>query len=204
MIGASAGGVEALSDLVTHLPADLRASVFVVVHMPPYHKSVLPEILSKKGPLSAVHPAPRQPVERGHIYVAPPNMHMMVQNGSVELWHGPRENRQRPAINTLFRAAAVSHRERVIGVVMSGLLDDGSAGLWWVKRYGGVTVVQNPASAAHPEMPQSALEYVDVDYIVDLPDMPQLLVGLVNGEMEPAAGVAAMDGPVWTVWKPGR
>jgi two-component system chemotaxis response regulator CheB len=196
VIGASAGGVAALSEVVKDLPADLDASVFVVLHLPPWHKSHLPEILSRQGPLPAVHPQMKQSVERGHIYVAPPNAHLLVQNGSVELWHGPRENRNRPSVNTLFRAAAVSHRERVVGVILSGNLDDGSAGLWWIKRFGGVTVVQNPESAEHPEMPRTAMEYVAIDYVVDLPDMAPLLVGLVNGKLQPAPA-RAKDQPLW-------
>jgi two-component system chemotaxis response regulator CheB len=194
-IGGSAGSVEALSQLVSRLPADLNAAVFVVVHLSPWSKSQLPEILNRRGPLHALHPVSGEPIEPGNIYVAPPNNHLLVTDSHVELWQGPKENRQRPSINALFRSASVAYGERVVGVVLSGCLDDGSAGLWWIKRFGGLAVVQNPDDAEQPEMPDSALQHVEPNYVVNVDEMPELLARLVDGgkppqPREPAAGNA--------------
>src|SRR5207247_10577502 len=127
-IGASAGGVPALQELVRRLPADLNASIFVVLHLSPWHKSHLAEILSRAGPLPAEDAMSGAPIERGRIYVAPPNVHLLVESRYLQLWHGPKENLHRPAINPLFRSAAVAYGSRVVGVVLSGSQDDGTAG----------------------------------------------------------------------------
>jgi two-component system chemotaxis response regulator CheB len=180
VIGGSAGSVEALREMVRGLPADLRAAVFIVIHLSPWSKSQLPEILSKRGPLPATHPVSGQSIATGHIYVAPPNTHLLLTDGHVELWQGPKENRQRPSINALFRSASVAFGKRVIGVVLSGCLDDGSAGLWWIKRHGGLAVVQNPKTAVQSEMPGNALQHVEADYVVNVEEMPRLLARLVE------------------------
>jgi two-component system, chemotaxis family, protein-glutamate methylesterase/glutaminase len=185
VIGASAGGVEALQALVAQFPPDLPASVLVAIHLNPGVRSEMPAILSRAGRLCAMHPTSGQRIEHGRIYVAPPDHHMMVEDSIVNVWRGPKENRHRPAINPLFRSAATTYRSRVAGVLLTGLLDDGTAGLWQIKRNGGVAIVQDPATARFPDMIESALEYVSVDHIASLSEMGALLVSLATGEEEP-------------------
>jgi len=192
VIGASAGGVEALKQVVGELPADFPAAILVVVHFPAYSTSSLPAILSRAGHLPAAHPEDGDPVRPGHIYVAPPDWHMMVEEGRVRLTQGPRENGHRPAADPLFRSAALAYGRGAIGVVLTGNLDDGTAGLSSIVRRGGVAVVQDPADALHPGMPSSALAYVRVDHSVPLAGLPALLVRLVT---EPLAGHDASGGP---------
>ena len=180
VIGASAGGVEALKELVQHLPPDLPAAIFVVIHLYPRSGSVLPEILSRSGPFSAIHPKNGTVIEHGRIYVAPPDHHLLIEPGHVHLGSGPKEQRQRPCINVTFRSAANSYRERVIGVLLTGQLDDGVAGLWHIKRHGGVAVVQNPEEAMFPSMPLSALREIETDYTLRLADMGSLFQRLVS------------------------
>lgn len=188
VIGASAGGVEALKGLVTELPADFPASIFIVVHFPAYGTSFLPEILSRSGPLHAVHPGDGDPIRPGTIYVAPPDRHLLLEkDGTLCLSRGPRENGHRPSVDPLFRSAARAYGRRVIGVVLTGNLDDGTSGLSSVVRRGGVGVVQDPADAAHPGMPSSALAYVRVEHTVTLAQLPALLQRLVS---EPILGQA--------------
>jgi two-component system, chemotaxis family, protein-glutamate methylesterase/glutaminase len=166
MIGTSAGGVEPLKRLVADLPADLPAALFVILHLPPWHRSELPSVLSYSGRLPASHPVSGQLVRPGHIYIAPPDYHMLLdEENKIQLWRGPKENRHRPSINASFRSAAVNYRERVIGVVLSGMLDDGATGLWWIKHYGGLAIVQDPRETQFPDMPCAAMEHVDVDYV---------------------------------------
>ena len=179
VIGASMGGVEALSRLVAQLPHDLQAAVLVVLHLSPQHKSVLPAILTRAGPLPAHHPKPDEPLQPGHIYVAPNDRHLVVEPGKVQVVKGPLENGHRPAVDTLFRSAARAYGPRVVGVVLTGALDCGTAGLVAVKSQGGIAVVQDPADAFCPDMPRSALEYVKADHCVPLKEMGPLLARLV-------------------------
>jgi two-component system chemotaxis response regulator CheB len=178
VIGASAGGVEALSSLVRGLPAGLPAALFVVVHFPPDSTSVLPAILSRAGPLRAAHAVHGERMEHGRIYVAPPDRHLLVQHGHVHLSRGPRENATRPAVDPLFRTAAQAYGPRVVGVVLSGTLDDGTVGLGMVRKRGGVAVAQDPADAAYPGMPTSAIENVGVDHVLPAGEMGALLAHL--------------------------
>lgn len=180
VIGASAGGVGALMELAGGLPADLAAAVFVVLHVAPYAPSYMPEILGRAGPLVAVHPEDGEGIRRGRIYVAPPDHHLLLEREVVRVTRGPKENRFRPSIDALFRSAAYVHGPRVIGVVLSGALDDGTSGLWTVKRLGGVAVVQEPVEAPFPEMPLSALRQVEVDHTVDISTMAPLLAHLAG------------------------
>jgi two-component system chemotaxis response regulator CheB len=193
VVGASAGGVEALARLVSRLPADLPASLFVVLHLPASGRSMLPQILSSKSRLSAEHPEDGAPTKYGRIYVAPPDRHLMVESGRVRLVRGPRENGHRPAVDVLFRSAARSYGARVIGVVLSGALDDGTAGLLAVKRRGGVAIVQDPAEALFAGMPGSALDNVDVDHCLCLGEMAPLLVQLAHEPVE-AGGAEPVSG----------
>jgi two-component system chemotaxis response regulator CheB len=157
------------------LPADLPAAVFVVQHISPASKSVLPELLTKAGPLPATHPKDGDPIRPGRIIVAPPDYHLLLQQDHVLLRRGPQENRTRPAIDPLFRSAAVAYGPRVVGVVLTGLLDDGTAGLVAIKRCGGICVVQDPDDAQWPDMPRRALENDNVDHVTTLAAMPALL-----------------------------
>lgn len=158
--------------------------ICVTVHLAAWRRSNLPDILTRAGLLPALHPRDGQAIERSRIYIAPPDRHLMIDDGHLQLWRGPKENRQRPAVNALFRSAAVTYGSRVVGVVLSGSLEDGAAGLWWIKRYGGVAVVQDPEDAMFPSMPRQALSTVVVDHCVGVADLPPLLVRLVNGREE--------------------
>jgi two-component system chemotaxis response regulator CheB len=154
VIGASAGGVEALSRLIPLLPSEFPAAVFVVLHLSATGTSVLPDILTRRGPLPATVPGDGEGIERGHIFVAPPNRHMLISGSSVILSGGPRENGHRPAIDPLFRSAARAYGPRVIAVVLSGTLDDGAAGARLVNDRGGVVLVQTSEDALFPAMPE--------------------------------------------------
>src|SRR6478735_7471049 len=180
VIGGSAGGIEALKRICEGLPSDFPAAVFVVVHISPSSRSIMPDLLSRAGKLPARHPRNDEPINRGVIYVAPPDVHMLLRPGHVILRRGPQENRTRPAIDPLFRSAAVAYGSRVIGVLLSGLLDDGCAGLIAIKSCGGLCVVQEPNDAMWSEMPRNALAHANVDHCVPVADMPDLLSRLVH------------------------
>jgi two-component system, chemotaxis family, protein-glutamate methylesterase/glutaminase len=184
VVGASAGGVEALSTLVNGLPRDLEAAVFVVLHIASGSQSSLPAILSRAGLLPACHPSDNEPIEYGRIYVAPPDQHLLVYRDRVRLSRGPRENRVRPAVDPLFRSAAIAYGSRVTGVVLTGTLDDGTAGLLAIKQCGGLVVVQDPADALFAGMPSSAIENVVVDYQLALRDIAPLLTRLAEATVD--------------------
>jgi two-component system, chemotaxis family, protein-glutamate methylesterase/glutaminase len=177
VVGASAGGVAPLLELASSLPADLNAIVCVVLHVGS-QRSILPQLLSKRSALPARHAVDGQVPVAGRIYVAPPDHHLLIGKNALRLSRGPRENHARPAIDPLFRTAALHWRERTIGVVLSGAMDDGTAGLAAIHSSGGCTVVQDPATAFDPAMPQSALANVRVDHCVAPDDMGPLLVRL--------------------------
>ncbi|HEX8272751.1 MAG TPA: chemotaxis protein CheB [Longimicrobiaceae bacterium] len=165
VVGASAGGIEALRALLGGLPGDLRASVFVVMHVAPDSPGILPRMLQDASPLPVEHARDGEPIEHGRVYVAPPDCHLLLERDRVRLSRGPKENLSRPAIDPLFRSAAHVFGARVVGVVLTGRLDDGTAGLWAVKRRGGAAVVQDPDDATYPSMPRSAIRYVEVDEV---------------------------------------
>lgn len=194
VIGASAGGVQALQDLVGGLPANLPAAVLVVLHVPPHSPSALPAILSRAGALPARHPQDGEALETGHIYVAPPDCHLLLDGERLAVKKGPKENRSRPAVDALFRSAAYTHGEGVIGVILSGLLDDGTSGLWTIKRLGGTAVVQRPEDAQYDSMPRSALQHVDVDHVVPVDEMADLLTRLVQAPTPDFPPAKELDG----------
>jgi len=184
VIGASSGGVAALLELVAQLPPSLNAVVGVVLHVGS-RQSILPELLSSRSSWRAVHPADGEPLAPGVIYVAPPDHHMLFTADAVRLSRGPRENYARPAVDPLFRSAALEWRERTIGIVLTGDLDDGTAGLAAVKACGGIAIVQDPATAFEPSMPASALANVQVDHCLPLADIPPALARLVSSGRVP-------------------
>ena len=181
VIGASAGGAQALRQIVAELPPELPAAIFIVVHMPPWWESKLPQILSHNGRVQAALALPDEPVEHGRIYLAVADHHLILDDGRVKLWRGPKENLHRPGINALFRSAAVTYGERVVGVILSGTLDDGSAGLWWIKRYKGLAIVQDPHDAEYADMPRNALGHVTADYVLSAREIGRILPSLVQG-----------------------
>jgi two-component system, chemotaxis family, protein-glutamate methylesterase/glutaminase len=180
VIGASAGGVEALQRLCAALPADFPGCVFVAQHLSPSARSMLPQLLDRVGPLRAISPVDGQAIEPGHIYVGGPDHHMLLREGRVLMRRGPLENRTRPAANALFRSAAIHYGSRVIGVVLTGLLDDGTDGLIAIKAAGGLSVVQDPDDAEWPSMPRNALKRDHVDHAPPLAEIPALLVRLTR------------------------
>jgi len=193
VIGASAGGMAALEKLVSALPPDLPAAVFIVWHLSPGVRSVLPTVLSKAGPLPAAPPRDGDSIEHGRIYVAPNDHHMLLERGYIRVTKGPKENRFRPAVDPLFRSAAYIYSTRVIGVVLSGALDDGTAGLWAIKLRGGTAVVQDPTDAMHRSMPLNALDNVQVDHTVPVAQMGALLGRLTREQTAPEPRIAAEE-----------
>jgi two-component system, chemotaxis family, protein-glutamate methylesterase/glutaminase len=193
VIGASAGGVEALQRLVTDFPAELPASVLVVLHLMTSGTSVLDSILARAGTLPVTQARDGERLQRGHIYVAPPGLHMLLRGPTIHLSAGPRENGHRPAIDPLFRSAARAYGARSIGVVLTGNLDDGTDGLRLIKERGGATVVQDPDDAAYGDMPQNAIDHVEPDRIVPLADMGRTLWELLDSPLNPTPSDGVED-----------
>lgn len=190
VIGASAGGVQALSQLASGLPPDLPAAVFVVVHTASGYPSMLPELLTRRGPLRATHALHGEQVVRGRIYVAPPDNQLLLRPGYLHVVRGPKENGHRPSVDALFRSASSAYGPRVIAVVLTGYLDCGTAGLLSVKARGGIAVVQDPDDAAVPDMPRSALQHAAIDHVAPLSEIPPLLARLTRERV--AAKVAPL------------
>jgi two-component system, chemotaxis family, protein-glutamate methylesterase/glutaminase len=184
VIGASSGGIDAVRTLVGALPPKFSAPICVVVHTSPQSPGILPQILDRAGPLSAHSACNGERIRSGSIYVAPPDRHLVIEPGSLRVTKGPKENRFRPAIDPLFRSAAQVYGPAAIGVILTGNLDDGTAGLWAIKQLGGISIVQEPADALFPDMPRSALARVTPDHVVPLAGIPALLVGLVGRPVE--------------------
>ena len=178
VVGASAGGVEALQRLIGGLPSDLAAAVLVVLHVPPTGTSVLPQILSRAGALPVAHARDGQVLEAAHVLVAPPDYHLRVRDGHVELDRGPRENAHRPAVDPLFRTAARAYGVDAVGVILSGARDDGTLGLAAIKQAGGTTIVQDPEEALYTGMPTSAIARVGPDHVMSVQDIAALIADL--------------------------
>jgi two-component system chemotaxis response regulator CheB len=191
VVGASAGGVEALSRLVADLPVDLPAAVFIVLHISPHSGTALPRILDRRSKLIVGHPYNGESIEPGRVYVAVPDHHLVVGPGVVRVANGPKENGHRPAVDTLFRTAAASYGRRVVGVVLSGTRDDGTAGLRVIRSRGGVGIVQHPSEALFPGMPLSAVAGDHPDWVVPVGEIGSLLSDLAEKEL-PEEGDATM------------
>jgi two-component system, chemotaxis family, protein-glutamate methylesterase/glutaminase len=192
VIGGSAGAIESVSEIVRGLPAGFPAAIFVVVHFPGSVTSALPRILSRAGPLPAVHPENEAPIEPGRIYVAPPDCHLFIEDHNIRLTRGPKENGHRPAIDPLFRSAAHHYGSRVISLLLSGNLSDGTAGLLSIKQRGGIAIVQDPDTALYSGMPRSAIERVPVDHVVPVQAVAPLLVQL-TAETAPSRKDGVME-----------
>jgi two-component system chemotaxis response regulator CheB len=191
VIGASAGGVQALRELVSELPEDFPAAILVVLHIAPAGTSVLPQILQRVGRLPASSAVDGEAIVGGHIYTAPPDCHLTVDDGRLAVGRGPRVNGHRPAIDSLFRSAAATCGPAVTGVILSGVLDDGTAGLAAIKAHGGHTLVQDPHDAIYTGMPTHAIEGVEPDEILSARELARALVrlaGLRPPEPPPARG----------------
>jgi two-component system chemotaxis response regulator CheB len=180
VIGTSSGGFEALRTLAGGLPKNFPAAILIVIHLSPQSPYVLPLMLSRASQVVVAETVDKTRIEPGKIYIAPPDHHMLVEGSDIRLTKGPKENRFRPAIDPLFRTAASSYGPRVVGVILTGMLDDGTAGLAVVKEHGGITVVQDPKDALYPSMPQSALRYVGAHYVLPLSEMALLLAQLTT------------------------
>jgi two-component system chemotaxis response regulator CheB len=195
VIGTSTGGLQVLCELVAGLPPGFPAALFVVCHVPAEFPSKLPEILSRNGSLLARHARDGEPIYPGHIYVAPPDYHLLIAEGKVQLHHGARENRHRPAIDPLFRSAARVYGRRTIGVILTGALYDGVAGLLAIRGAGGAAVVQDPRDAILPGLPAAAAAVAGADHVVPAAELAPKLIELVRSPL-PARGVEVMIDPI--------
>ena len=180
VVGGSAGGVEALSALFCELPSNIATAFFVALHVSSHGQSHLPSILARCGRLPAAHPRDGEKIKPGRIYVAPPDFHLLVGKGVVQLSHGPKKHRLRPSIDRLFCSAAQCYGQHVVGVLLSGMLCDGVAGLKEIKRHGGLAIVQDPAEAIFPDLPRSALAAVEVDACLPVAQIRALVTHLPN------------------------
>lgn len=179
-IGTSAGGVEALRFLAKKLPPNFPAAILITIHLPGGFRSSLDEILAREGPLPSSFAEDAQQAKKGHIYIAPPGYHLLLDGERLALGAGARENNSRPAIDPMLRSVAVCCGGRAIGMVLTGILGDGASGLWELGQCGGVTIVQDPHDAAFPDMPATALRRAQPDHVVPLARMPALLDSLVQ------------------------
>lgn len=182
-IGGSAGSIEAVKRLVGGLPPDLPAAIFVIIHLSARNRNFVPEILQRETRMPVAAATEGAPIRNGAIYVAPPDRHLIISQQHIHLTRGPKEGLQRPSINVSFRSAAAAYGERVIGILLSGMLDDGAAGIWEIARRGGVTIVQDPAEAAFPSMPLNALNDAIVHHTLQVAAIAQRLASLVTQEI---------------------
>lgn len=185
VVGASAGGVDALIKFFAGLPADLAASIFVVLHIPSESPSHLAPILERACRLPVKEAEDLESIDPGQIYVASADRHLMIDGHRIRVTRGPRESRVRPSIDVLFRSASVSFGARVIAVVMSGTLDDGTAGAWAVKDRGGLVLVQEPSDAIHASMPESVIQHVKVDHVGTAQELGNMIAGLAGAPAPP-------------------
>jgi two-component system chemotaxis response regulator CheB len=181
VVGTSAGGVRAIEELVMQLKPEMDAAFFVVIHL---SRKGVGDVLFQRMKQLSVLPCKvatgGEPIKKGNIYIAPPDNHMLIANGKIVIGKGAQENRWRPSVNNLFRSAAANYNSRVIGIILTGMLDDGTAGMAAIKRCGGIGIVQNPNEADYPDMPLSVLENMDVDYVESLSAMGTLLSEIIS------------------------
>jgi two-component system chemotaxis response regulator CheB len=189
VIGASSGGFDAIRTLMSALPEGLDASIFMVWHMAPDVRGVLPQVLNRDQKMFAANAIDHEPINGGRIYVAPPDHHLLIDKGKVRVTKGPKENRFRPAIDPLFRSAALAYGQRVIGIILSGSLDDGTAGLWTIKEHGGMAIAQDPNEAEVSSMPENAIKGGAVDHILPLKEIAALIATAVNDEVPEINGI---------------
>jgi two-component system chemotaxis response regulator CheB len=190
VIGASAGGLQAITDLVSKLPKHPSMAMFVVLHVSKQSMgSVIAHHLQKNASMTCHIPEDQELIKPGHLYIAPPDHHMMIKGDKIRIHNGPHENRWRPSIDVLFRSAAVSYSSQVIGIILTGLLDDGTSGMGAIKRSGGICIVQEPNEAEFSDMPTNVLNNVDVDYRVPIADMPYIIQDLYSKQPGPAVEV---------------
>lgn len=194
VIGGSSGGIPALQSLLSWLPRRFPAAIFVVLHRSSetlHEEDVLPNVLTQRSDMRAELARDGQPIQAGHLYIAPRNIHLLVDDGVVRLESSPKETRARarPSIDVLFRSASVAYGKRVVAVLLSGLLDDGMAGLWQVRKRGGLTIVQEPAEAMYSSMPESALRNVSVDYCLTVQGIAEKLLELASRNVELTDGL---------------
>jgi len=195
-IGGSAGAIESLSALVSHLPAQVDAAIFVTIHTLPIADGLLPKILSRHGAQGAAVAVDGEPILCGRVYVAPPDLHLLIEPGRIRLSAGPKENGHRPAIDPLFCSAARSYEDRVIGVVLSGTLDDGSVGLRVIRQHGGTAIVQDPKEALFAQMPRNAIEIGHPQHVAPVADIARLIVTHTEATSKGEQGiVGAADAP---------
>lgn len=194
-VGASAGGVEALRDLFHYLPRHIDAAILVVLHLPAHSPSRLVEVLATVSPLALVAARDGARIQPGHVYVATPDRHLLLEGDHLRLTRGPKECRMRPAIDVMFRSLAVTCGPRAAGVVLSGMLDDGTAGLWAIKEHGGATFVQDPMEALHRSMPESAIDNVPLDLIAPVAQLAPALVDWSRGAADVPARLGAGASP---------
>src|SRR3982750_898698 len=183
VIGAAAGGLTALKMLFDRLPVDLPASLFIALHVHADSPALLPVILEKAGKMKVVTATEGARFRHGFAYVAPPDRHLMLDRNGIRLSVGPKENGHRPAVDPLFRSAAIAYGPRVVGMILSGMLDDGAAGLRAVKACRGTTLVQDPVEALYPGMPRNALAYGQVDYCKPVEKLASMLIKLAAEEV---------------------
>lgn len=188
VIGGSAGSIEALRAIVFGLPGNFPGSIFVVVHVAPNSPGLLSRLLSNSGALRATNPVDQERFHGGHLYVARPDHHLTIEDGRVRMLRGPRENRHRPAIDALFRSAAREYGPRVVGILLSGLQDDGSSGLYAIKQRGGIAIVQDPGDATWKDMPKRAIEYAKPQFILPHREIATLLVDLATKDGKSVMG----------------
>ena len=176
VIGASAGGLQAVTELMAQVSEEMNAAIFVVLHAPHYaYSDIMTRRLQKSSVFTCKMAEDGEPIRAKHLYLAVPDRHLILRKGKILLGKGPVENRWRPSIDVLFRSAAVAYDGRVIGVILTGLLEDGAAGMQIIKQCGGTCIVQDPKEAEYPDMPQAVLRYVDVDYCAGLQQIAIIL-----------------------------
>jgi len=218
-IGGSAGSISVLEEIIAALPANLEACLIIVVHLAPRDRNVLPEIFANKSRLPVMQALNGDRIQPGRIYTAPPDRHLLIADDHIHLARGPKEGLHRPSINVTFRSVAARYGPRVVGVLLSGMLDDGAAGLWEIGNRGGITIVQNPREAQYPSMPLNALQDAIVNYQLNGSEIGPLIGRIVRGEEAPQTARASgeenvtdafsgfrcpeCDGPLFELRKPG-